>query len=96
MGFIPIWAFIFEYTLFTCHLYTIFYPLYSRKSHLILIQNGYTPVIIQNKKRITYLDAIESWQQNNNKEKFYEIIIEYENESLEIYLETINKRIIWK
>jgi Fic family protein len=64
--------------------------------NLILIQNGYTPVVIQNKKRINYLDAIESWQQNNGKEKFYEIIIEYENESLEKYLETINKRIIWK
>jgi Fic family protein len=64
--------------------------------NLILIQNGYTPVIIQNKRRINYLDAIESWQQNNGKEKFYEIIIEYESESLEKYLETINKRIIWK
>jgi Fic family protein len=66
--------------------------------NLILIQNGYTLAVIQNKKRINYLDAIESWQQNNNnnKEKFYEIIIEYEKESLEKYLETIKKKIIWK
>jgi Fic family protein len=64
--------------------------------NLLLIQNGYTPVIIQNKKRIHYLDAIENWQQNNNKEEFYEIILEYEKESLETYLETIHKRIIWK
>ncbi|MDR1147050.1 MAG: hypothetical protein LBK66_00305 [Spirochaetaceae bacterium] len=32
-------------------------------------------------ERINYLDAIESWQQDNNKEKFYE---------------TIKERIIWK
>jgi Fic family protein len=64
--------------------------------NLILIQNGYTPAVIQNKERINYLDAIESWQQNNNREKFYEIIAEYEKESLEKYLETVKKRIIWK
>jgi Fic family protein len=64
--------------------------------NLILLQNGYTPVVIQNKERINYLDAIESWQQNRNKEKFYEIVIHYEKESLEKYLETIKKRIIWK
>jgi Fic family protein len=64
--------------------------------NLILIQNGYTPVVILNKERINYLDAIETWQQNNSKEKFYEIITEYEKESLEKHLETIKKRIIWK
>jgi Fic family protein len=64
--------------------------------NLILIQSGYTPAIIQNKERINYLDAIESWQQDNNKEKFYEIIARYEKESLEKYLETIKERIIWK
>jgi Fic family protein len=64
--------------------------------NLILIQNGYTPAVIQNKERINYLDAIESWQQNKNREKFYEIIIQYEKESLEKYLETIKKKIIWK
>jgi hypothetical protein len=64
--------------------------------NLILIQSGYTPAVIQNKERINYLDAIESWQQDNNKEKFYEIIIRYEKESLEKYLETINEKIIWK
>jgi Fic family protein len=64
--------------------------------NLILIQNGYTPAVIQNKERINYLDAIESWQQNSNKEKFYGILIEYEKESLEKYLETIRKKIIWK
>jgi Fic family protein len=64
--------------------------------NLILIQNGYTPAIIKNKDRINYLDAIESWQQNNNKEKFHEIIAKCEEESLEKYLETIKNNIIWK
>jgi hypothetical protein len=45
---------------------------------------------------MNYLDAIESWQQDNNREKFYEIITRYEKESLEKYLETVKKRIIWK
>jgi Fic family protein len=64
--------------------------------NLILIQSGYTPAVIQNKERINYLDAIESWQQDNNREKFYKIIIQYEKESLEKYLETIKEKIIWK
>jgi Fic family protein len=64
--------------------------------NLILIQNGYTPAIIQNKERINYLDAIESWQQDHNKEIFYEMIMQYEEESLEKYLETIRERIVWK
>jgi Fic family protein len=64
--------------------------------NLILIRNGYTPAVIQNRERVNYLDAIESWQQNNNREKFYEIITESEKQSLEKYLETIEERIIWK
>jgi Fic family protein len=64
--------------------------------NLILIQNGYVPAIIKNKDRIKYLDSIESWQQNNNREKFYQNIIEYEQESLEHYLKTIRDNIIWK
>jgi Fic family protein len=64
--------------------------------NLILIQSGYTPAVIQNKECINYLDAIESWQQDNNRKKFYEIIIQYEEESLEKYLETIKEKIIWK
>ncbi|GHT51349.1 hypothetical protein FACS1894102_7270 [Spirochaetia bacterium] len=64
--------------------------------NLILLQEGYVPVIIKNKYRINYLDAIEEWQQNNNREIFYEIILEYESESLEQYLETMKNKIIWK
>jgi Fic family protein len=64
--------------------------------NLILMQNGYVPVIIKNKDRTKYLDSIESWQQNNNKEEFYKNIIGYEQESLEQYLKTIKENIIWK
>jgi Fic family protein len=64
--------------------------------NLLLLQNGYTPAIIKNKERIKYLDAIESWQRDGNKEKFYELLAEYEKESLEKYLETIKNNIIWK
>ena len=55
--------------------------------NLLLLQNGYTPIIIRNKERVNYLDAIEKWQQHNSKEDFYKIILKYEEESLENYLE---------
>jgi Fic family protein len=64
--------------------------------NLILLQHGFTPVIIKNKDRISYLDAIEDWQQNNNKDVFYKLIINYEEESLEQYLNTIKNNILWK
>jgi Fic family protein len=64
--------------------------------NLILIQNGFVPAIIKNAERINYLDAIESWQQNGNKDAFYELVIKYEKESLDKYLETVRDRVIWK
>jgi Fic family protein len=64
--------------------------------NLILLQNGYAPAIIKNKERVEYLDAIEDWQRNNDKERFYEIVIKSETESLEKYLETIKNNVIWK
>jgi Fic family protein len=64
--------------------------------NLILLQNGYVPAVIKNKERSAYLDAIELWQNNNEKENFYNIIIDYEKENLEIYLKTIKEKIIWK
>jgi Fic family protein len=64
--------------------------------NLILLQNGYVPAVIKNKERVNYLDAIEIWQNKNEREMFYNIIIDYEEESLEIYLKTIKEKIIWK
>jgi Fic family protein len=64
--------------------------------NLILLQNGYVPAIIKNKDRAQYLDAIELWQSAGNKDDFFNIILNYEKESLETYLETIKKNIVWK
>jgi Fic family protein len=64
--------------------------------NLILLQNAYVPVIIKNKDRSVYLDAVELWQDQGNKETFYNIIADYEKESLEIYLKTIREKILWK
>jgi len=64
--------------------------------NLILLQNGYIPVIIKNDKRVNYLDAIELWQNENNKTDFYNIIADYEIESLQLYLKTIRENITWK
>jgi Fic family protein len=60
--------------------------------NLILLQNGYVPAIIKNKNRTAYLDAIESWQGGNERESLYNIIVDYEKESLETYLKTIKKK----
>jgi Fic family protein len=64
--------------------------------NLILLQNAYVPAVIKNKDRSAYLDAIELWQNNNEKEVFYNIIIDYEKDSLEVYLKTIREKIMWK
>ena len=64
--------------------------------NLVLLQCGYVPVIIKNDKRTEYLDAIESWQNKNDKEEFYNMVADYEKESLEIYLKTVKEKIIWK
>ena len=64
--------------------------------NLILLQNGYVPVIIKNGKGLEYLDALELWQKENIKENFYNIIVDYEKESLDIYLKTIKEKIVWK
>lgn len=64
--------------------------------NLILFQNGYVPVIIKNKDRSKYLDAIELWQNYGDKENFYNIVADCETESLELYLKTIKENIVWK
>jgi Fic family protein len=64
--------------------------------NLILLQHGYVPAVIKHKDRAAYLDAIELWQNNDEKDLFYNSIIDYEKESLEVYLKTIKESIIWK
>ena len=64
--------------------------------NLILLHYGFPPAIIKAKDRIAYLDAIEAWQQQNEKALFQNMLIEAINESLDIYLETLEKNIIWE
>ena len=64
--------------------------------NLILFHYGFPPAIIKAKDRIAYLDAVEAWQQQNEKTLFQSMFIEAVNESLDIYLETLEKNIIWE
>ena len=64
--------------------------------NLLLLQDGYVPVIIKNKDREKYLDSIELWQNEDKKEVFYNLVTDYEKESLELYLKTVRDKIIWK
>lgn len=63
--------------------------------NLILIQNGYTPAVIKMADRKKYIEAIESAREKEMN-AFYDLILDAEKESLETYLETIKKNIIWK
>ena len=64
--------------------------------NLILFHYGFPPAIIKAKDRVAYLDVIEVWQQQNKKTLFQNMLIEAVNESLDIYLETLEKNIIWE
>lgn len=63
--------------------------------NLILIQNGYPPAVIKMSERREYIDAVQK-ADNKNMEDFYNFVADAELESLELYLETVNKNIIWK
>ena len=62
--------------------------------NLILLHYGFPSAIIKVKDRVAYLDAIEAWWQQNDKDLFQNILLEAVNESLDIYLETLEKNII--
>jgi Fic family protein len=57
--------------------------------NLNLSQNGYVPVIIKQFKKEKYNEGINSWK-NKNKDDFYSLIADCEEESLEIYLKEYN------
>ncbi len=63
--------------------------------NLILIQNGYTPAVIKMADRKKYIEAIEAAREKEMTD-FYNLILDAEKESLEVYLETIKKNVIWK
>ncbi len=63
--------------------------------NLILLKHGYTPAVIKMSERKRYIEAIESADEVEMT-GFYELMLDAEKESLELYIETIKKNIIWK
>ena len=59
--------------------------------NLILMQNNYTPIIIKNLIKNKFNKYIKLWR-NNKKEDFYNLITDCEEESLEEYLRSIDKK----
>ena len=53
---------------------------------LILIQHGYPPAIIKKEERKRYLSSIEEAQLGESLQKFYDLMIEAEDRTLDIYL----------
>lgn len=54
--------------------------------NLILLQNGYPPAIIRISNRADYILALEVAQNDNQLEKFYQVICHAVNESIDSYL----------
>jgi len=64
--------------------------------NLVLIHYGFPPAIIKLSQRAQYLDSIENWQQNNSQIEFETLLINSVYESLQLYIDTIEKKVIWK
>ena len=64
--------------------------------NLILFHYGFSPAVIKVTQRSQYLDSMEEWQQNQNKESFQVLLANSVLESMELYIETIKKGVIWK
>lgn len=64
--------------------------------NLILIHFGFPPAVIKMCKRADYLDSIEKWQQENDQIDFQMMLAESVYESLNLYIETLEKNVIWK
>jgi Fic family protein len=59
---------------------------------LILIQHGYPPAIIRKEERKRYLSSIQDAQLGGSLQKFYDLMVEAEDRTLDIYLSAaINK-----
>lgn len=54
--------------------------------NLILLQAGFPPAIIKKEERKRYINSIEEAQLGGSLQKFYDLIIEAENRTLDIYL----------
>lgn len=59
--------------------------------NLILLQEGYPLVIIENKDRKAYIDAIEKAQLGGMLDDFFDIVYAAVEKSLDVYLESVEK-----
>jgi len=56
---------------------------------LLLIQAGYPPAIIRKEERRRYLGSLEKAQLGGSMQKFYDLIVEAEDRTLDIYLAAV-------
>ena len=64
--------------------------------NLLLLQFGLPPAVIKVTERAEYLDAIDEWDKNGNLIPIATLVVNCLKESLLLYIETIEKKIIWK
>ncbi len=64
--------------------------------NLLLFQFGFPPAVIKVTERATYLDAIDQWDRSGNLIPIATLVTNCLKESLLLYIETIEKKIIWK
>ncbi len=64
--------------------------------NLLLFQFGYPPAVIKVTDRAKYLDAIDEWDKSRNLIPIATLVANYLRENLLLYIETIEKKIIWK
>ncbi|HRG75184.1 MAG TPA: Fic family protein [Leptospiraceae bacterium] len=64
--------------------------------NLLLFQFGYPPAVIKVIERAKYLDTIDEWDRNGNLKPIATLVATCLKESLLLYIETIEKKIIWK
>lgn len=57
--------------------------------NLILMQEGYPPVIIRKEDRLAYINSLEKAQKGGSLDDFYNLIFEAVDRSLDIYLEAL-------
>jgi len=64
--------------------------------NLLLIQAGYPMANISVKNRSQYIEAIKIADESNDMQPFFTVVLDALIEMLKLYLETFEKRIIWK
>ena len=64
--------------------------------NLLLFQFGFPPAVIKITERAAYLDAIDEWDRSGDLIPISTLVARCLKESLLLYIETIEKKIIWK